>query len=167
MLDYLATSTNELGRLGWTFFSLQVLLLLAGVYLLLAVRDVHPVRAPLWKQLGIGLAVLGAVGIFLGIARLVNLGPLTLRWWFYLLALIEALAIGYAVYYQRVIYPQQMTTYRANSRGGRRPGPRPANSRSTAAARNGNEAPVAPSMPRPEGTTGRRSSRRDRKRRDK
>jgi hypothetical protein len=159
MFEYLATQTTQLGSLGWLFVIAQVAALLGGIYLIWLQVDPHPVRGPLLKRLGYLLVALGAVGVFLGAARLLNLGPLTFRWWLYLMALVELAAAAYVVYYQRTIYPRQMAAYRSSARPGARSGARP----SVAAPRNG--AGGVPPQPRPEPTTSRRESRRERKRR--
>jgi bacteriorhodopsin len=161
MFEYLATQTTRLGSLGWLFVVIQVAALLAGLYLLFLQTDPHPVRGPLLKRLGYLLGGLGALGLLLAIGRVINLGPLTYRWWFYALAIVEILAAAYVLYYQRNVYPAQMAAYRASARRGQgRPVVRGSN-----AAPRANGVAAAPPPPRPESITSRRESRRERKRR--
>lgn len=162
MFDYLATATNELGSYAWTFLILQGVALLAGIYLLAINKDPHPVRGPLLQRLGIALAVFGSLGVLFGVARPLNLGPLTLRWWFYGLAIVELLFAAYVFYFARSVYPERMAEYRASTRS-RRPGTRPTPRPGATPASNGT--PITPAPPRPEAMTSRRAARRERKRR--
>jgi hypothetical protein len=163
MFEYLTTSTTQLGAYGWVFLIVQVVALLGAVYLLFLQNNQHPVQRPLLRRLGSALAILGVAGVILVIGRLLNLGVLTQRWWFYALAVIEAALAAYAIYYSQTMYPKAMAEYAARNRGRRQPARQPQVATTQRTNGTANPAPA----PRPAPITSRRTSRRDRKRRDR
>lgn len=174
-MDYFTTFTTAFGPLAWTFFIIQIVLALAGVYLSFVRADTHPVRGPALKRLGYALLALGGTGVVLGALRLAVVPPFTARYWFYLVAVFEVALAFFVAFYSRTTYQEQMA---AASRS-RQPGARSA-ARSTARAPQVPRAPQAPrravetrrnddGMPvvaaEPTSMSKRRDARRDRKRR--
>jgi hypothetical protein len=174
-VDYFTTFTTVFGPLAWTFFIIQIVLAVAGVYLGFVRADAHQVRGPALKRLGYALLALGGIGVVLGALRLAAVPPFTARYWFYILAILEIALAFFVAFYSRTTYQEQMA---AASRS-RQPGARSA-ARSTARAAQGPRAPQAPrravetrhndeGMPviaaEPVSMSKRRDSRRDRKRR--
>jgi hypothetical protein len=160
LLTYLTTSTGDFGGPEWGFFVVEIAAALAGIYLAFLRNDTRAVRGAILRRGGLALGVLGALGTLFGALRLAAVEPLTMPIWFYAVGLVEILLAAYTVYYWLARYPAQQAVFEQTARSaGRRGGARPQPALQT----NGNR--VAISTPRPEATTGRRDSRRDRKRR--
>jgi hypothetical protein len=160
VVAYLTTPTGEFGGPEWVFFVVQSVAALAGVYLAFLRQDAHPVRGVARRRLGLALLALGVLGVLLGALRLAAIDPLTTPIWFYGVALLEIVLAAYALYYWQARYPAEMAAYEQSTRtaGSRRV------ARSQPALQpNGNG--MSYSAPRPVASTGRRESRRDRKRR--
>lgn len=158
-LTYLTTASPLFGPLAWIFFAIQVLGLAAGVYLRFFRSERDALQRALVEQLGLALLVVGGIGTLLGLLRLGDVGIFSQRYWFYFLLLVELGLAGYIAYYLRVVYPAQRArarTTRTRPAASRSPAPRP--------LQNG----VGASEPeRPVATTGRRSARRERKRKQR
>jgi hypothetical protein len=160
---YFTTPTTAFGPAEWVFFIASIAVALAGAYLAFLRADSNAVRAGALRQLGIGLLGSGIVGIFFGGLRLAGVGVPPFL--FTIVTLFYAVIAAYAIYFASTIYPGRLAAQSAA---------RPRGSRSS---------PVRASSPaaRPVGTTteaaangvtripgsGRRDSRRERKRRGK
>lgn len=167
---YLATATNQFGPFAWIFFVLQIAAALGGLYILYVRTDSNAVRRALWRQLGIGLLVVGGVGVVLGVLRLANVPVFNQRYWFYIEMLLEIIFAAYVIYYARTTYPRLIAASQP-TRGNRPDSVRRANAsaaptRSASNQQTSNTTSV-PSMPRPMATTARREARRSRKRRSR
>lgn len=162
LVAYLTTPTSNFGGLEWAFFVLEAVVALAGVYLAFLRQDTHPIRGPALQRLGYALLALGALGVLVGALRLAALEPFTMPIWFYAVGLLEILFAAYALYYRAARYPALLAAYAQSTRSAAsrrvvRPQP----------ALETNGASVAYREPRPTVVSGRRESRRDRKRRSR
>lgn len=164
MFSYFTTPAPppNFGSLAWTFLVAQLLGVAAGAYLYWMHSERNAARQTFTRMLGIVLLILGGVGIVLGALRLLNVPVMNQRLWFYIQLIVELGIAGYLVYYVRSVLPglERSAAGRARSSNSRPGGSRPG-SRSIATAE------PAPATPRPVATTGRRDSRRDRKRKSK
>jgi hypothetical protein len=156
VLGYLTTAAPTFGPLAWVFFIGQILAVGAGAYLYTMHRERNPARQTFTKQLGLALMILGGVGILSGALRLLNIPVANQRLWFWVQLVIELGVAGYVTYYLLNVLPGLEKA--AASRGGRGGVPRPPR---------GIPAEPTPATPRPVATTGRRDSRRDRKRKSR
>ena len=165
--DYLTNMRAvPFGPLSWVLLVVQVLLLVAGVYYAFFRTDTSPLRARLFRQLGYALAGLGALGTLFGVLRLAALQPFTARYWSVIAVAFELALAFYALYYSRAIYPAQAAQLAAGKgkgarRGGAQPSARPALSA------NGASGSKVVMVDEPRLASGRRDSRRDRKRRNR
>jgi|HigsolmetaAR206D_1030411.scaffolds.fasta_scaffold18121_1 hypothetical protein len=157
--NYLAAESAQFGVFAWIFFALQIVALLAGLYIIYLRADTNQVRKRIWKQLGIGLAVIGGVGVVLGLLRLANVPIFNLRFWFYLLLLVELGLGAYAFYFSRTSYPQLIAQSNKKSRA------IAAAQQRTQVKAGATNTPEVASTPR--GTSPRRQARRDHKRRNR
>ena len=163
-LTYLTTPAAGLGQYGWPFFIAQIVLAVAGLYVAFLRGDAHPVRGQALRSLGYALLLLGGLGTLFGVFRLAAIEPLTAHGWFYLVAALEVGLAAYALYFARAVYPARRAEYeRANRSSGSQRAGRP----QPALQPNGNgRAASSFEEPRP-AASGRRDSRRDRKRRNR
>lgn len=178
-MDYFTTFTTAFGPLAWTFFVIQIVLAVAGVYLGFLRADSHPVRRAALRRLGYALIALGGIGVVLGALRLAAVPPFTARYWFYLVAVFEVVLVFFAAFYRRTTYQEQMAIANQNAR---RSAARPA-TRTAAGNTRAPQSPRVPQAPRraddvrrndegmpvvtaePVSMSKRREARRDRKRR--
>ena len=169
---YLATASNQFGPFAWLFFALQLAAALGGLYILYVRTDTNAVRRSLWRQLGIGLLVVGGIGLLLGVLRLADVPIFNQRYWFYIELLLEVILAAYVFYYARTTYPRLIAASQASRS---RPSPvrrgnapdRPARPIPTQTGSTGTSTNGVPTMSRPVATGTRRTSRRDRKRRSR
>ncbi|MEI8307963.1 MAG: hypothetical protein WCF99_12960 [Chloroflexales bacterium] len=138
------------GTLAWIFFLLQLMGVGAGAYFVYAHTERNPARRTFMHQLGIALLVLGGVGLFAAVLRLVGVPLINQRLWLWILLLVDLATGGYTYYYMRSVLPEL-----EKAQAGKRPS-RPAQVRSVTTE-------AAPATPRPVATTGRREARRERK----
>ena len=162
-MSYFIDPSPYFGRLAWTFFTVQVLIALAGAYMAFAYNDRVQFRQSFFRNLGRGLLVVGVVGLILGALRLLNVPVLNQRVWFYIQLLIELGLAGYIFYYLRTIYPRQM----AQAKQSQAQAPRRGAARQLAPQGTAGTSPATPAEPRPVATTGRGDARRARKRKSK
>lgn len=166
--NYLATPSAQFGLFAWLFFALQIAGALAGLYIWYLRTDSNPVRKALWRQLGIGLAIIGGVGVLVGLLRLSNVPFFNLRFWFYLLLLVE-LGLGiYVLYFARTSYPQLVAaaqTGRSRTTATRAPVTQQRSMASKPATPS--SPPSVPAPPPRIGSGTRREARRERKRRSR
>lgn len=162
--DYLANTTAvPFGPLSWVLLLVQVILLVAGLYFIFGNVDGNPLRARLFKQFGYAEAALGGLGTLFGVLRLAAVVPFTARYWSLIVVAFE-LALGfYALYYSRAIYPAQVAAA-GKGKGTRRSSAQP--STRPALSANGTDG-KAVVVNEPRVASGRRDSRRDRKRRSR
>jgi hypothetical protein len=163
-LAYLTTPAAGAGALEWIFFGAQVAVAIAGVYLAFMHREPHPVRARALRQLAYALLAVGLVGAVVGALRISGVAPFTMPVWITVATLFNIVLALFALYYARSVLPAQVAAHDQASRA------RPARGSRPAALDAGRAAPRAPletngvsAAPRP--PSGRRESRRDRKRR--
>lgn len=157
--NYLAAASPEFGVFAWIFFALQIVALLAGLYIIYLRADTNQVRRRIWKQFGIGLAVIGGVGVLLGLLRLANVPIFNLRFWFYLLLLVELGLGAYVYYFSRTSYPQLIAQSTKKTRAVSTAQQRP----QTKAEPNASAEEITATR----GTSSRRQARRDHKRRNR
>lgn len=103
--EYLTMSNPGFGPLAWVFLIVQIVAVIGGLYLALGHTDTNAVRGERLKQLGTALAVLGGIGALIAVLRLSSL--VTPRYPTYLVALVEAGVLAYALYYWRAVYPKE------------------------------------------------------------
>jgi hypothetical protein len=163
LVTYLTTSTLDFGALEWVFFIAQIAVAIAGVYLVFLRGDTHPLRGPTVQRLGYTLLALGGAGTLLGVLRLAPVALFTMPIWFVVVTLLEVVLAVYALYYAFSIYPARLAAFEESSRskGARRSSARP----QPVLQSNGTNGTSSLNAQRPITTTGRRESRRDRKRR--
>jgi hypothetical protein len=173
-VTYLTTPAASVGAPEWIFFVAQVLVTIAGIYLSFLGNDTHPVRGPALRRLGFGLLAVGLAGAIVGALRISEVAPFTMPLWITVATLFNLVLLVFALYYAQAVYPAQLAAHEQAGRSRAR-GPRQQLTSSTSAPR----APVVrPPVARPptesNGTvrapappSGRRESRRDRKRRNK
>lgn len=161
--NYLTAASPTFGPLAWVFFILQVVGVVAGLYFVFIQKDRNALRQSLLRQMGIALLAVGGIGVLLGGLRLADVAVFNQRYWFYLLLLVEVGLAAYVAYYVRSVYPAQLARSQAyRGKGGARR--EPARSLPAHSSQNGATDPVPP---RPVATTGRRESRRERKRKNR
>lgn len=177
--NYLSTASAAFGPFAWIFFSLQLATALGGLYILYVRSDNNAVRRGLWRQLGSALLITGGVGLLLGVLRLANVPVLNQRYWFYIQLLVELVLAAYVFYYARTSYPRLLAESQARGRNapvrrGSAPGaartvasPRTPAAPRSSAAQPSQGGPTVPTIGRPAAASGRRESRRERKRRTK
>jgi hypothetical protein len=158
---YLTAVSSSFGPLAWVFFLLQIAILGTGIYFGFIRKARDTFHQGLFSQLGIALMIAGGIGVVLGVLRLLNVGVFNQRYWFYLHLAIELGVAGYIAYYLRVVYPPLAA--RRPQRGSRQQN-QPARKAIPQASSNG--APGSDQEPRP-AAGGRRSARRDRKRKNR
>ncbi|PDW03851.1 hypothetical protein [Candidatus Viridilinea mediisalina] len=153
LITYLTTAEAQFGTLAWIFFIAQIVGVGLGAYLYFRHTERNPARYTFMRQLGLAIMLLTGVGVLFGTLRLLDVPTLNMRLWLWGQALIEVVVFGYVVYYMQKVLPKLEREARA--KGIKLPQPPPRASRTEAE-------PV--SEPSPPSTTGRRDSRRDRKR---
>jgi hypothetical protein len=156
---YLTAVSSSFGPLAWVFFLFQIALLGAGIYIAFIRQVRDSFHRGLFSQLGIALMIAGGIGAILGVLRLFDVGVFNQRYWFYLHLAIELGLAGYIAYYLRVVYPPLAA--RRPQRGARQSNQAPR----TIPQAGHNNLPDA-DEPRPV-AGGRRSARRDRKRKNR
>ncbi len=104
---YLSTPAY-FGPIEWAFFVLQLAGAAAGIYLAFLRKDSTIVRRSLLQRFGYVLLVVGGIGVILGVLRLNLVGVFAQRYWFLLIGLIEVGLACYVAYYVRFVYPQQL-----------------------------------------------------------
>lgn len=171
-VTYLTTPAASAGIPEWIFFIAQVAVAIAGIYFTFLHADGHPVRGRALRQLGYALLAVGLAGAAVGALRIGGIAPFTMPLWIAVATLFDVALIGFALYFARAVYPQQLAAYEQASRGrSGRSGARPqggavdagrAASRSTTAAPSPNGVVRTPAQP-----SGRREARRDRKRKNR
>jgi hypothetical protein len=164
--NYLATPSAQFGVFAWIFFALQVAGAVAGLYIWYIRTDSNPVRKALWRQLGIGLTVIGGVGVLVGMLRLGNVPFFNLRFWFYLLLLVEVALGIYVAYFARTSYPRLIAAQVGKARTAAPRGVTQQRAISAKASTPTTSPNVPPPPPRT-GTGTRREARRERKRRSR
>lgn len=159
--NYLTTPTTLFGPAEWVFFVASIAAALGGLYAAFLHNDANTIRLGAIRPIGYALAVVGIVGVIVGGVRLggIALAPV----WMTVLTIALLLVGIYAVYVVAMLLPQRLAAAQAQ-RSSRGPA-RGATQRSAPQIRssNGADAPVAGAA----GTSSRRGSRRDRKRRSK
>jgi hypothetical protein len=158
MLNYLLSVHPGFGPLSWLSMLGWLGALAAGAYLYSIWQERNPVRARFFRQFGLGLSILGAVGLLLLALKAFGLPYVAWPIWSYLVMLATLLFLAWAGWF----YMQRLPRLLAMS--SRQVG-RPAHGARTYTT---NGSPPAqtrpPAPPRPVATTGRREARRDRKR---
>jgi hypothetical protein len=172
--NYLATPSAQFGFLAWLFFALQIAGALAGLYIWYIRTDSNPVRRALWRQLGIGLTIVGGVGVLFALLRLADVPFFNRRFWFYLLLLLDVVLGIYVLYFARTSYPKLVAAAQTNRSRAAASG-RPMTQQRAMAVKTAQPAAKAsapnapPSVPEPpvRTTSTRREARRERKRRSR
>ena len=178
MFDFLF-DIHSFGPLGWLGLLGWLASLGVGAYLYSVWRERNPVRARFFRQLGLGMSILGAVGVVLLALKALQLPYVGWPIWSYLAALATLGYLAWAGWFYSSRLPQLLAAAgRSATRTGQgaktypaaRSG-RGAKTYAAPAARGSNgarpaEAPPA-TPPRPVATTGRREARRDRKRKSR
>lgn len=157
LISYLTTAAAQFGPLAWIFFIGQILGIGAGAYLVFMHTERNQARQTFMRQLGIALMTLGGVGVLLGALRLLNVPLLNRRLWLWVQALLELGIAGYIIYYMRQVLPNL-------ERDARTRGTKGSTARTTRPSTSGEPTPV---NERAVATTGRRSARRERKRKSR
>jgi hypothetical protein len=159
----LLTPATGLGPAEWVFFIASILVALGGAYLAFFRSDQLVVRAQALQRLGYALLASGVAGTLIGGLRLggVALAPI----WFTIITVLYVIIVIIALYYAMSVYPGQLAAAQASARGR---GSRPSAARGQSPRLATPSTPSAPvdTTPRPP-PSGRRDSRRDRKRRKK
>jgi hypothetical protein len=168
MVDYFLMDEPGFGRLSWLLLFGWLILLGTGAYLYSMWQERSPVRMRYFRQLGLGLSVLSAVGVLLLLLKAFGIPVLSWRLWTYLTALLTVLFAGWSFWFYRARLPRLMA---ATGRGGvtaRRAAP-PVRRTARTYGTNGSSPSEAeaPPAPRPLPTTGRREARRDKKRKSR
>lgn len=159
---YLTSPIAAFGGLEWGLLVVEGVIALGGLYLGFLRADAHPVRGALLRRLGLAMLILGVVGLVLGVLGLAAISPFTLPIWVDAVVLVEVVMAIFAIYYWLARYPAQMAAYEQKSRSASRSS-RPRPQQATLPSTNG----VAVADSRPTAGSGRRESRRDRKRRSR
>jgi hypothetical protein len=107
---YLSTTSAQFGPLAWAFFIAQIAGVAGGLYLAFGRQGSNVLQTKLFKQLGYAIIALCGLGVLLGALRLGSVSVFTMRFWFYLVLLVELGFAGYAAYYARFIYPKELST---------------------------------------------------------
>ncbi len=163
-MDYFTSTTPvPFGPISWVLLIAQVAALLGGLYLAFARGDTHPLRGPLLKRLGYAVAFVGLLGVLLGVLRLTQTVPFTARAWSLVVVAFELALAFYALYYSRTVYPAQAAQLNT---GRSRRGIGQQTARPVLSA-NGSGSHKAVEISEPRVASGRRDSRRDRKRRSR
>jgi hypothetical protein len=175
--NYLTTASAAFGPFAWIFFGLQLAATLWGLYILYVRADNNGVRRALWRQLGVALVVAGGIGLLLSVLRLANVPVLNQRYWFYIQLLVELALAGYVFYFARTSYPRLLAESQARGRTStvRRGAAAPARAAAprqqavprSSPAQPSSEDSAVPTIGRPAAASGRRESRRERKRRSR
>jgi hypothetical protein len=154
---YLTTATTNFGIAEWVFFIAACAALGGGVYLALLRADANAIRQQSLRLIGYALLAAGVSGILIGLIRLI--GVAIAPFWF-TIATVLLVAVGlYAAYVLLVQLPPRLAAAQQRNR----PSSRPATAQrmNTQGSSNG-EVAKEPGL-----ASGRRQSRRERKRRGK
>lgn len=164
LLSYLITPHGGFGAWSWLGMLIWLFALGGGAYTYSSWQERNPVRSRFVRRLGLGLAILGAVGLVLLFLKATGLPYIGWPVWTYLWALATLVFIGWAIWFYSARLPQMLEASRQVSRTGRvERGTHGARTYTGNGARSAPAQPAAP--PRPVATTGRREARRDKKRR--
>ncbi len=166
MAEYFLRDNPGFGNLSWLLMAGWLIGLGAGAYLYSVWQERNPVRARFFRQLGLGLSIVSALGILLLALKAIGVPYLEWRLWSYLAALATLAFGGWAFWFYRTRYPRLMAATRAAPGTVRRAGARSGHGAKTYAA-NGSVAAQSTPTPRPVATTGRREARREKKRRSR
>jgi hypothetical protein len=107
-INYLTEVSAAFGPYAWVFYILQAIGFALGMYLVFAWKDTNAVRKRAFRQLGLALLVAGGVGLALGLLRLSDVAIFNQRFWFHLWFLAEIILAAYIVYYARTTYPKKL-----------------------------------------------------------
>ena len=165
MLDYFTQHDPVFGRISWTMGLVWFVALVASVFLLTRWREMNPARRRFWQRWAIGTLALGTLGILALVLNAFQVPPFDIRAWMYLLAILTLAYWGWAAYFYVKQLPKQAAATRTSGRTTRMVAPRGTQQPRARVYDTATERPAQ--APRPEPTTSRRESRRDRKRRSK
>lgn len=168
-LSYFTSPNSSFGTPEWVFFIAQFVVALAGAYLTFMRADTHAVRGPALRNLGYALLILGILGAIVGALRRSNIAPFTAPYWMTIVTVLALALIIYALYYALAVYPGRVAAWEAaqRGRGGRSSGRPSGRAQQQAIERSAGDASASTNgAARPVGS-GRRSSRREHKRRNK
>jgi len=179
MGNYFLMNEPGFGRISWLLLFSWLILLGAGAYLYSMWQERNPVRQRFFRQLGLGLAVLSAVGILLLAFKAFGVPVASWRLWTYLVGLATLFFAGWSAWFYTSRLPQLLgATNRVGAGARRQPAQQGRGARtygkSGGGARtygtNGSRPATTaqtPPPPRPVATTGRREARRDKKRKSR
>ena len=161
MSGYFFANSPGFGPLSWLMLLGWVIGLGVGVYLYGVWLERNPVRARFVRQLGLGLGVLSAAGLLLLALKALDVPYAGWRIWTYVVGLLTLLFAAWAGWFYLNRLPALLAA------PGRQVG-RPVRAARTYES-NGPQSTAARSVPqpRPTPTTGRRESRRERKRKSR
>ncbi len=161
-INFFTQPDLEFGGVSWATGLFWLALLAAGVYLLTQWRESNPARYRFGRQFGMVATVLGGLGLVFLVLNFIQLSPLNIRLWMYLVGFASLGYLGYAAYLYTSKLPAQIAATRSprsvRSSTGRGARTYPANTGGATAV------PRPPREPRPVATTTRREARRDKKR---
>ncbi len=154
---YFTTPTTNFGPAEWVFFLASFAVLCGGIFFGLLRTDQNALRLRALRQLGYAMLAVGAIGILIGLIRLV--GVAIAPFWFTISTVLLLLVGAYGAYLALVQLPQQIAAAQAQNRARGAGRSQPVQRMAPQAQTGDTVTSAAPS--------GRRASRRDRKRRSK
>ncbi|MEN9934778.1 MAG: hypothetical protein RLZZ387_1357 [Chloroflexota bacterium] len=167
-LTYLTTPAAGAGAPEWVFFVAQVLVVISGIYLAFMYAEPHPVRGRAVRQLAYALLAVGLVGAVIGALRISGVAPFTAPVWTTIATLFNLVLIGFAVYYARSVLPTAVAAHDQANRTRSTRSTRSQVATSVDAARVARPVAESNGVARPASPpSGRRDSRRDRKRKSR
>jgi hypothetical protein len=159
--SYLTAPLGGPGSLSWVFLVVQLTIAVVGGYLAFIRPDAKALRKQALQRLGYAMIGLGALGTIIAGLRLAVVPPFNARYWSLIVIAFEVALAIYAYYYRHTTYPAQVAQLAASAKSGRRVASRPPPSPVPTVS---NGAPAVEPAVRVE-NSGRRGSRRERKRR--